>query len=33
MSLNTPWRATFWRIYIGQALSIISSSAVQFAII
>ncbi|MFN7472016.1 MAG: MFS transporter, partial [Roseiflexaceae bacterium] len=33
MSLNTAWRATFWRIYIGQALSIISSSAVQFAII
>ena len=30
---TTPWRATFWRIYIGQALSIISSSAVQFAII
>ena len=33
MSLNTAWRTTFWRIYIGQALSIISSSAVQFAII
>ena len=33
MSATTTWRATFWRIYIGQAASIISSSAVQFAII
>lgn len=33
MSTTATWRATFWRIYIGQAASIISSSAVQFAII
>lgn len=33
MNTTTNWRATFWRIAAGQAASMLSSSAVQFALI
>jgi DHA3 family macrolide efflux protein-like MFS transporter len=33
MKQNTNWKGSFFRIYVGQAFSILSSSAVQFSII
>lgn len=33
MKNKEKWNVTFWKIYSGQAVSIITSSIVQFAII